>query len=313
MIKKVKFYKWVILDSKDYALTYKDTTKIIKQIIKKHSVENSILLKEKNAAKKDEKNIYLDIIKDDNEFLFGKVGRSKFRYDMQKRNEKSKQTEDVLNDKEKDEYSVELTSYFLYNYKTEIILFISTSGAGTINDLNQLILKYTSKYVPNITAIVNKDILEQILNCEYLQKIEMAIAAPNTEFLTPDNIHIKDKAAIALQKSKIAEISMVIKPERGKNLEVGQNAKVILKGMVDLARGEYDVTPSQRKIKKLKVTSKDRNQKRYYGADLYEDDYILDYEFDLENIHEKTIYFKEIYDCLKEAYNDNIETIKSYI
>lgn len=312
MKKNVRFYKWVIRNTKDKVLSSGQSKKLLKKLISTNTVENSILLREKSKEKKNDRNIYLDILKNDDDFLFGKISKSKFRHDMQKRNEKNKQTGDVLSDSERNAFSVELTSYFLYNYNTQIILYIYTGGAGTINNLNDLILKHSDKYDPNICAIVNKGILEKMLNCEYLNNIEISIASPNSKFLTSDVIHIKDEAVLALQESKIGEIKMQIKPERGDNLSVGQSAKVILKGLVELAKSQKMKNPKQREIKKLKVSSKDLHQKRYSGIDLYEDKYILEYNFDIEDINNKAEYFKKIYSCLKDAYYDNIETVKIY-
>ncbi|CAM2077751.1 MAG: hypothetical protein NSGCLCUN01_01939 [uncultured Clostridium sp.] len=153
--------------------------------------------------------ITLDILKNNNEFLFARVGKETEHYNIVKRNKTTKKSEGVLATSEKDKV-LEVCTYFLLDYKKGIVGFIFGKAAPTPNAIVSIITDYSDEYTLCIDRISSPESVRALLKPgSAIKKVKLTVRTPNIEII--DSLNIKPKLKNKMIHMPKQEIQILIK------------------------------------------------------------------------------------------------------
>ncbi len=249
MEKKAFFYKMEFVNGKK---TTVDTKAFIKDIIKKHGVKITKPSEEFFSIKltNDERPVTLDILDYKSNYLFARIGKIKPNSDMQFREYKTLNTSDVLSSAELELKGVEIFTYFILEYYSNIIGFIYGKSAPHIMMLENLSNFSDSGYEIDIVPLAHRDTIAN------LSKKGSALKAISYEVVSPSN---RVLGGAELDKELISEITeessieMLVTLKAEPYFNITENHNVIHKVLTSLK--------SNKKIRKLKIRAKEPNRK----------------------------------------------------
>lgn len=230
--KTVYFYAIYLKDRKgtehDYGLIQSKINKVFTDNCINNGKNDALILEEGDNQ------VTLDVLSNDGDYLFGRMGRIKENNTMQFRHYSTLSTEEVLDQKTARMKGVEVFTYFLLDYNTGILSMVLGQSAPRARYINNILSKYDNEFITDIEAIGDPSIIKQIFNNDILAEIAYTIAVPNSQVLGEDVIGLSRKQITAIKKSNTKQLQVVLKPEsRGIMAQGTELVKSIVKPFVD--------------------------------------------------------------------------------
>lgn len=153
--------------------------------------------------------VTLDILKNNDEFLFARVCKETEHYNIVKRDKTTKKSEGVLATTEMDKV-LEVCTYFLLDYKKGIVGFVFGKSAPTPNAIVSIIIDYSDEYTLCIDRISSPESVRSLLKPgSTIKKVKYTVRTPNIEII--DSLNIKPKLKNKMIHMPKQEIEILIK------------------------------------------------------------------------------------------------------
>lgn len=211
-----------------YAITLKQTIKnekindrlkdILENIFERECTNNDGIKTMTINCQKE--NISLDILKEDGEYLFGRVSKPKDSSYALIRDNETKRCENVLTEEDILRKNLEICTYFLLDYTTGIIGYITGKSAPTVYSLTNIVNQYDANYFMTIDCILNPESVNALISAgTEIGRIKYTYRVPNVEILS--YLGLNREQIVALGETDVQEIELVIKSEPRKPLAKG--------------------------------------------------------------------------------------------
>lgn len=215
--KTVYYYGITITNLVDNTDATADAKKIFDDIFDENCIGDGNSL----ALARGEQKVTMDIIINNDNYLFARVGKIKSNADMQVRDLTTGERKDVLSDDEIEKMGIEICTYFLLDYSVGIVGFILGQSAPGVNILVNLVNEYCDNYNMSITSIMSNDSVSSLL------KPGAKISKINYSFLIPDpailsQIGLDRKIIMEMDDDRQKEVYLTIKCQGRKSLFEGQ-------------------------------------------------------------------------------------------
>lgn len=166
---------------------------------------------------RENENISLDILHEDEHFMFGRVGKEKDISDAIIRDTNTKGYEYVLEGAELEYKTLEICTYFLLDYTHCIVGFILGKSAPSVYSLVNIVNGYDAMHMMTIDNIASPENVRALLNPgSTLGKIKYSVRVPNTEILR--YLGLNRRQIVALRNTNVYEAELVIKNRPRRNL-----------------------------------------------------------------------------------------------
>lgn len=181
--KKVYFYKVKCLDKKtmeekEYCILDKEVEKIMASNTSDENSSTFILTEDKSVE-----NIILDVLELNDKYLFGRMCKEKDYTELLKRDYKSLEVKAAL-EGEKDSVGLEVSSYFLLDFKKGVLCFCKSQSGPKNTDFTYLFSLYNKETIIKLENIPNKNAIDLIYKNKgtELINVELEIPTPSYEF-----------------------------------------------------------------------------------------------------------------------------------
>ncbi|MCX0397428.1 hypothetical protein QTH53_01925 [Clostridium perfringens] len=200
-----------------------NVTSEIKKIFNSIFDENTVFIDGHRSLKLQNGNITLDILVNNEKYLFARVGKETEHYNILKRNKATMGAEPVI--KNEDINTVlEVCTYFLLDYDNGIVGFIFGKSAPTPNALVNIVTDYNMENIMNITRIASPESVRALLKPgSTIKKVKYVMRTPNIEIL--EALKIKDKVKEKMIRMEKQEIEIVIKNNNKPMFQTLEDAK----------------------------------------------------------------------------------------
>lgn len=252
------------------------------------------------ALEKGSNQVTFDFINFDDKYVFARLGRINDKNAIQIRNKLTYVPKGINTGANED---IEIYTYFLLDFNTGIISFISSMYAPSINKLRRLDDIYDlNNYKFNVYPIVNKEAIAEVMKKEFITKFDIDVAVPTDEVLNLEGIGLSMKEFINVKDLKYQRVTITMKTVKPDG-NVFTNSKIIKK-FVD------KVSNSELNIMSMTANAKNDNEKTI-PYNLIEHKLIEKKDFD-STAKTPSKYEKEVLLHLSKAYNENKEHLKRY-
>lgn len=240
--------------------------------------------------------VTFDFIDFDKNFVFARLGRINDKNTVQIRNRVTYAKKDINTGANED---IEVYTYFLLDFDTGIISFISGTYTPSIMKLLRLEIIYRDdNFKFKIYPIVNKEVLADVMKKQYITKFDFEIALPSDNILDLDGIGLSMKDFINIHGMKYQKVNVVLKASRDRS--VFKDSKIIKK-LVD------KLLSFGKEVKSMNVDAKneEENIMRY---NLIEHKIIQKADFK-SKVNDSANYEKEVKQHLCRLYKENKENL----
>ncbi|WP_291562139.1 MULTISPECIES: hypothetical protein [unclassified Clostridium] len=159
------------------------------------------------------KEVMLDIIYEDNTYLFGRVGKETEHYNVVKRNKSTLQCKYAIDGDDAKNTYLEICTHFLLDYTNGIVGFIFGKSAPSVHSLINIVNEYDQNYIMNIENIASEDSIKSLLKPgATLGKIKYVYRLPNVEIL--EHLGLSKSQIGALLDTNIMEAELILKNTR---------------------------------------------------------------------------------------------------
>jgi hypothetical protein len=260
-------------------------------IYKTKTINNSIALEKGNNQ------VTLEFIYFEKDFMFARMGRISDANRVHIRNKIDFSYKEIERDKDE---GIEIYTYFLLNFNTGIISFITGLGTPQITKLNNLIKLGSKKYDTEIVPIINSDVIEIVKNKPIISKFQVKIALPSDEILDMEHLGLSLRDFINIKDLKYQTIDITIKAEREKNVfNLSRMIEDVINKIKSLKIGQ---------IKTLMAEAKDLNGE-IESYNFLEEKFIQQIKINEEQREEGP---KTIFKALKDIYEKHEATLKKF-
>lgn len=249
--------------------------------------------------------ITLDILKNNSEFLFARVGKETEHYNILKRDKSTKKSEEVLTRGEKDKI-LEVCTYFLLDYKNGIVGFVFGQAAPTPNAIVSIITDYSDKYTLCIDRISSPESVRSLLKPgSAIKKVKYVMRTPNIEIL--DALNIKS----GLKKK------MIHMPKQEIEILIKNGNKSMFSSVEEMKEFIEEIFSAQEKEDIVLYGNSGGGRQKEFKFLEQDISYSIDIkEYDIEGTIKRRLSNDEIqqnvYNDLKALYNKNYEEILMY-
>ncbi|SCL85258.1 hypothetical protein [Sporanaerobacter sp. PP17-6a] len=303
MSKKKIYYYCVKLysDVTKKEISYKKIKVIFNKIFDSYSKQNKNI--RSLSLNQSEISITMDILENNENYLFGRIGKVKDNSSMQIREYGTLSSDEVLSRKDTMKKGVELCSYFIYNYEDGILGYVKSQSVPDAYIFNN-ITKYSKKYYTEINPIPNPSAYKKLFkDGSILSRITFTVPVPDTQVLRDKEMLGLDREQIRiLEQTNTKYITLIVKNE---------NRRFLTNVKEDIINIIKSFLRKEKEYKDIKITgsgndfnSRDfdlKEQVFYYNIDVK--------DYDTENhqkialdIERKGKIYKEV---LKESYENN--------
>ncbi|WP_410496506.1 hypothetical protein QTL86_03570 [Cellulosilyticum sp. ST5] len=223
-----------------------DVTSDIKRIFTDIFTTNCIGDGNSLALSRGEQKVTMDIIINNDNYLFARVGKVKSNADMQVRDLTTGERKDVLTDEELEKMGIEICTYFLLDYTVGIVGFILGQSAPGVNSLVNLVNEYSNAYNMTITSIMSNDTVSALL------KPGSKISKINYSFLIPDPSVL---AQVGLSRDVIMEMDGIRQKEVYLTVKC-EERRPLFEGQEKIGKVIEKLKHRNQNVKKLSVTGK---------------------------------------------------------
>lgn len=180
--KTIYYYGISVKDLRKNADATSNIRDIFQMIFEEHCYDTddgkSLILSRANQR------ITMDILKDDESFLFCRVGKIKSNAEMLVRNLETCEWDNVLDPEELGIKGVEICTYFLLDYISGIVGFIFGQSAPGANILVNIVNEYTDNFNMSIENIISPDTVRTLMqDGAEVSKLNYTFLVPNVEIL----------------------------------------------------------------------------------------------------------------------------------
>ena len=241
-IKKVYYYKASIKDKTTNELLQNNFKEIFDEIIANNTLiedkgvfDSFILDKGKSVNGHRVDRITMDIIKNENDYFFTRIARSKDTKETLIRNIQTNEIEEVLDPQERAYKTLDICTYCLLDYNNGIIAYMEGQSAANINKLKLFIDNFSrGKYEMIIENISSTESVMALLSPgSILNKINYEFRVPRVEILK--GLGLTDKAIDALSDTDLTEAKLILKNDPRKPLSKVQS---VIENVVNVFRHE---------------------------------------------------------------------------
>lgn len=197
----------------------------------------------------------MDILSNDRNFLFARVGKSNSIVEMQKRDYETYGFKDVLAPEEIGKSGVEIFTHFLLDYQTGIVSFIYSQGAPSQKVLDNIINQYTQSYVMRLSNIVSKDNVRALMKPgSEIMSLSYAFKIPDRGYL--EELKVPQKAIKQFVNDDELEVQIVVKNKKRKSPIVieGEKIKGFVSGITQMKHNK--------EIHNISIEGKQTNSKK---------------------------------------------------
>lgn len=213
--KKVYYYTFEVFDNIiQRKLIPQETRNIINDIFNQHSNINNnsrhlVLNPEGNVLER----VTMDIILNNEAFLFGRIGKYKDNSESLMRNINTNEAFNVGNE----EMFLEIYTYFIIDYSYNVIGYLNGKSAPSVFELKGIVNSYEEEKIMSLQNIVSGETV-RALNTEgaTLSKIEYSYRIPDIRILA--QLGLSREQVINLQQTDYKNVEISIKNESRKNL-----------------------------------------------------------------------------------------------
>lgn len=171
--------------------------------------------KHNNAIKLNENinPIILDILEDNDEYLFARLNCKRPNNSMQKRNYNTYETTDVLSPNEIGNNGVEWFTYCILGYSHGILSIVNSKGAPNEGALARIFSRYNNKYLLESEPIPNSNLLNELIHGQApeINKIQIDISQPDAQILN-EIFGFNDKEVLHEVSENTSSIVFEVKP-----------------------------------------------------------------------------------------------------
>ena len=155
--KKVYFHK-VALFKENFSneVDYKQLKELYKEIFDIESKNKSLLLNNKNGQ------VTLDIVKNDGNFLYGKLGKIRDKNSFQFRDTYTNMTKPIIAPGEEEHIGIENFTHFILDYETGIISLVVGQASPKAKVMQSIFDKYNDTYKSKIDHIPNIELYKEL-------------------------------------------------------------------------------------------------------------------------------------------------------
>jgi len=166
--------------------------------------------------------ISLDILIDDDNWCFARVGKKKDPAYNVIRDNATKDYKYVLTNAELAIKTLEVCTYFLINYKTGLVGFIIGNDAPSVSVLVNIVNEFDQNYMMCIDNILNPESATKlVVPGAMLSKVKYTFRTPSVEALIALGLNMEQVTALGLMD--ISEIQLLVKSEPHKYLSKQPN------------------------------------------------------------------------------------------
>lgn len=143
----------------------------------------------RNAALKltyeDAEPIMLDVLENNDKYLFARLNRKRPNNSLQKRNYNTFKATDVLSADEVAANGVELFTYCILGYSHGILSIVNSKGAPNEGTLSRIFQRFNNRYSLETEGIPNQDLITELLEGETpeINRVQVDIAQPSAQVL----------------------------------------------------------------------------------------------------------------------------------
>lgn len=220
--KKVSYYSLSLKKSEtdicvDNKILKHEVNKIIKNNCDKNDgLEHIILQGELSSFER----ITMDIISNDEDYLFGRLGKLKGNGEVLVRDLKTNKANGIATDNVRPE----IYTYFLLDYNYGILGYLNNSSIPKPDVITNIFSRYNDSYCMNIDNIVNpKTVMDLMKPGSELGKIEYRYKIPNIYIL--EELGLDKETVVELEDLEYDTISISINNEPRKKL-TKENKKI---------------------------------------------------------------------------------------
>lgn len=258
--KTVYFYRVSLFSVNPFTvLPINQLKPLIKNIFETNNLNNALRLTSDDAEP-----MILDIIQDNDQYLFARLNKKRLNNTLQKRDYDNLTTGDVLTPEERESKGIELFTYCILGYKHGILSIVNAKGAPNIGALNRIFEKYNAEYNLEMTAIPNSSLLEQLIagRAPQINRIVIDMPTPNAQVLQ-EVFNLNDSEILQTVQSNSRSIVFEIAP----NLRGGalMDDKNMISRIIDLFRQKRG------SFNDVKISAKSDDGQRQMCYDLYEE------------------------------------------
>lgn len=280
----------------------KNITSDIKHIFNSIFDENATVVEGRRTLKLQNGNITLDILVNNDNYLFARVGKETEHYNIVKRDKSTMKAEPVI--KNEDINTVlEVCTYFLLDYNNGIVGFIFGKSAPTPNALINIITDYDSENTINITRIASPESVRALLKPgSTIKKVKYIMKTPNIEVL--EALNIKDNIKQKMINMEKQEIEIIIKNKNKSVFPTWDETKEFI--------GELFQSKEKEDISLFGNSGKSRQKEfKFLEQDISYPIEIKEYEVkDNKKIRiDNEIISTSVYESLRVVYNSNYNDI----
>ena len=173
--RKVYYYCVEIREGKNN----KNITSRIREVFNNIFDNNATVVDGMRTLKLQNGNVILDILVNNETYLFARVGKETEHYNILKRNKETMKAEPAI--KNDDINTVlEVCTYFLLDYRNGIVGFVFGQSAPTPNALINIITDYDLENTINITRIASPESVRALFKPgSAIKKIKYVMRTPN--------------------------------------------------------------------------------------------------------------------------------------
>ena len=127
----------------------------------------------------------LDILENNDEYLFARLNRKRPNNSMQKRNYNTYETADALPPDEIDNNGVEWFTYCILGYSHGILSIVNSKGAPNEGALARIFSRYNHRYSLESEPIPNQNLISELVNgrAPEINRVQVDIAQPDAQIL----------------------------------------------------------------------------------------------------------------------------------
>lgn len=180
-IKNIYLFKVIIRDTEtNDEVEVSRFNSLFREIFDANSQNSALKLTYENAEP-----IMLDILENNDEFLFARLNRKRPNNSLQKRNYNTFETTDVLSPDEVAANGVELFTYCILGYSHGILSIVNSKGAPNEGSLSRIFQRFNNRYSLETEGIPNQDLIRELLEGETpeINRVQIDIAQPSAQVL----------------------------------------------------------------------------------------------------------------------------------
>lgn len=161
--------------------------------------------------------VTLDILRNDNEYLFARVGKTKDINEALIRDIRTNQIDNVVDPEEIAYKKLEIFTYFLLDYTNGLLGFVEGQSAPNVNTIGNIVNNYSNIYEMTLENIVSNDTVRTLLTPgSVISKLNYNFRIPNPEILL--GLGLRREVIDILTDTDVTQANLIIRNDRRKYL-----------------------------------------------------------------------------------------------